>query len=88
MEDAALRETREDPGLAVGLTGLLGVYSAAGGMPTLCWPTPPRPIHDPAALRPQPEEVLEAGLLRVAEAAPLAFPHDPAILAAWQAAVD
>ena len=87
VEDAALRETREETGLAVRLTGLLGVYSAAG-RPHVVLAYAATAIDDPAALRPQPEEVLELAYFAPAETPPLAFPHDPAILAAWQAAAD
>jgi 8-oxo-dGTP diphosphatase len=87
LEDAALRETREETGLAVRLTRLLGVYSAAG-RPHVVVAYAGAPLGDPAALRPQPEEVLELAFFAPAETPPLAFPFDPAILAAWRAAAD
>ena len=80
LEEAALRETREETGLDVRIERLLGVYSSAGE----------RVIFVAYAGR------VTGGRIEVGAECqdvrffppdrlpPLAFPHDPAILRAWR----
>ena len=75
--DPALRETREETGLAVRLTGLLGVYRARPGGPTSCWPTPPRPSATPRPCAPNPKRCWGTGLLRARRGAPAGLPARP-----------
>ena len=81
VEDAAVRETREETGLHVRLTGLLGLYSGTG---------------QPVALAVYVAEVvcgvLSAGhdadgaaFFAVEDMPPLPFPHDYRILQDWKA---
>lgn len=81
VEDAAIREVEEETGAIVTIERLLGVYSTRG-----------EPVIFVAfagavtggILRPG-DEVLEARYFDPAALPDLAFPHDPAIVAAWRA---
>jgi ADP-ribose pyrophosphatase YjhB (NUDIX family) len=61
VADTAIREVREETGIDIELTGLVGVYSSprwhAGGNVSIVFAAIPRS----RALTPQPEEVIEAG---------------------------
>lgn len=80
VEDAAVREAREETGLAVTLGPLLGVWSSSGEPVVL--------LAYGAHVEDGSEPVAGDDLNRVAwwpisDLPPLAFPHDEAILAAW-----
>lgn len=85
LEEAAMREVREEIGLAVKLTGIVGVYSERGEPVVLVVysgdvlagdPTPDG--HEVSEVRRFPFEQLPDDL---------AFPHDRRVLADWKQAV-
>ncbi len=84
VERAAEREAREELGAAVRLTHLLGVYSEPDNPVVLIVYT--AELHDPAApFTPQAEEITALGWFALDALPPLAFAHDPQIVADWQA---
>jgi 8-oxo-dGTP diphosphatase len=85
VERAAEREVREELGLSARLTHLLGVYSEAGNPVVLIVYT--GEVND-AAVVVQAEEISAIGWFTPGDLPLLAFDHDPAIIADWQAFVE
>jgi len=81
VEDAAVREVREEVGLEVRLTQLLGLYSAAGH-PVVLAVYLAEPIGGTLVAG---EEVDRVGLFAPSELPDLAFDHDREIIRAWLA---
>jgi 8-oxo-dGTP diphosphatase len=79
VEDAAIREVREETGLDVRLNGLVGLYSRNGGAVVLA-------VYSAQAvggsLQAGPE-VHDVALFAPDELPPLPFPHDDQILRDW-----
>ena len=82
VEDAAAREVREETGLIVDVTRLLGVYSRAGD-PVVLAAYAADVVG--GALR-AGDEVSEVGLFDPDALPPLPFFHDATILADWRGA--
>lgn len=85
VERAAEREVREELGLSVRLTHLLGVYSETGNPVVLIVYTGEVPGDATPVI--QEEEISAVGYFRPDDLPPLAFAHDSAIIADWQAFV-
>ncbi len=85
VERAAEREVREELGVAVRLTHLLGVYSEPNNPVVLVVYT--GDIADDATATMQEAEISAVGYFRPDDLPPLAFPHDVTIIADWQAFV-
>jgi ADP-ribose pyrophosphatase YjhB (NUDIX family) len=85
LEEAAIREVLEELGVAVRLTGLVGVYSHRGEAVVLIVYAGTIEAGDP---RPDGHEVSEVRRFAV-DALPndLAFPHDRQVLADWKRAL-
>lgn len=81
VEDAAVREVREEVGLDVRLIGLLGLYSAAGH-PVVLAVYLAEPIGGRLAAGDESDDV---GLFSPDELPELAFDHDWEIIRAWLA---
>lgn len=80
VEDAAVREVREEVGLQVELGPLIGLYSATGETVVLA-------VYIAAAVSGQPvarDDLVEIGWFPPNGLPELAFPHDERIVAAWQ----
>ncbi len=81
VEEAAIREVREETGLEVKLDRLVGLYSRSGSPVVLA-------VYSASVvggtLAPGPE-VQEVGLFHPDEMPPLPFPHDEQILQDWRA---
>ncbi|GER85810.1 hypothetical protein KTAU_44440 [Thermogemmatispora aurantia] len=87
LEEAALREVKEETNLSVELLDLLGLYSRKGS-PHLLVAYRARPLAGSLdGLSPQPGEVSELALFRPEAVPELAFPFDYDILRDWQALV-
>lgn len=84
VERAAEREVHEELGLTVRLTHLLGVYSEPGNPVVLIVYTGACAAAAPVV---QADEVRAVGWFAPDDLPPLAFAHDPAIIADWQAFV-
>ena len=84
VERAAEREVREELGLPAHLTHLLGVYSEPGNPVVLIVYTGEMEDTEPTV---QAEEISAIGWFAPDDLPPLAFDHDPAIIADWQAFV-
>jgi ADP-ribose pyrophosphatase YjhB (NUDIX family) len=84
LEEAAAREVLEELGVAVRLTGLVGVYSERGGPVVLVVYAADIEAGEP---RPDGHEVSEVRRFAL-DALPegLAFPHDRRVLADWKRA--
>jgi len=81
VEDAAIREAREEVGLAVALGPLLGLYSRPGDTVVLAVYAALAASGDPVAA-----DDLDAVGWFAPDALPdLAFPHDARVLADWRA---
>jgi ADP-ribose pyrophosphatase YjhB (NUDIX family) len=85
VERAAEREVREELGLSVRLTHLLGVYSEPGNPVVLIVYTGEVGVDVMPTI--QEEEISAIGYFRPDDLPPLAFAHDKAIIADWQAFV-
>lgn len=84
VERAAEREVQEELGLPVRLTHLLGVYSEPGNPVVLIVYTGDMAGTEPTV---QADEISAIGWFAADALPPLAFDHDPAIVADWQAFV-
>ena len=80
VEDAAVREVREETGLDVRLTGLLGLYSKSSSTVVLAAYSAEVTGGD---LQPG-DEVRETALFDPDQLPPLPFPHDDQILSDWR----
>lgn len=85
MERAAEREVREELGMAVRLTHLLGVYSEPENPVVLVVYTGEVPSDSAPII--QESEISAIGYFLPDNLPPLAFAHDDAIIADWQAFV-
>jgi 8-oxo-dGTP diphosphatase len=85
LEEAAVREVLEELGVAVRLTGLVGVYSERGEAVVLIVYSGTIASGEP---RPDGREVSEVRRFALDALPPdLAFPHDRHVLADWKRAV-
>ncbi len=84
VEEAALREVKEETNLDVRLTGLLGVYSDNDN-PIILIVYRAEVSGDINQLQPQPEEVSELAFFSLADLPELAFPFDHSIFNHWAA---
>jgi 8-oxo-dGTP diphosphatase len=84
VEEAAVREAREETGLEVEIELLVGLFSEPGH-PVMVAAYVAREVG--GCLKPGPE-TLEAGFFSPDDLPPLAFPRDKSILARWQALRD
>jgi ADP-ribose pyrophosphatase YjhB (NUDIX family) len=82
VERAAEREVVEELGLSVRLTHLLGVYSEPDNPVVLIVYTGEMEGAEPTV---QADEISAVGWFAPDDLPPLAFDHDPAIIADWQA---
>ena len=80
LEDAAVRETKEETGLDVRIAALLGAYSRAGD-PVIFVAYAGRVADGRIEVGP---ECLEVRFFAPDALPPLAFPHDGAIVRAWE----
>jgi 8-oxo-dGTP diphosphatase len=85
VERAAEREVREELGLSVRLTHLLGVYSEPGNPVVLVVYT--GDVPGDATPTVQEDEISAVGYFRPDDLPPLAFAHDTAIIADWRSFV-
>lgn len=85
VERAAEREVREELGLPVTLTHLLGVYSEPGNPVVLIVYTGTVPERAEPVI--QEAEIAAIGYFAPDDLPPLAFDHDAQIIADWQAFV-
>ncbi|MSQ30878.1 MAG: NUDIX domain-containing protein [Dehalococcoidia bacterium] len=81
VEAAALREVREETGVAARLDGLLGVYSAPGEQVIFVAYAGTIVGGEPRA----GDEAIEVGLFAPDALPPLAFDHDDQIIERWRA---
>jgi ADP-ribose pyrophosphatase YjhB (NUDIX family) len=88
VEDAALREVKEEANLDVRLEGLLGVYSTTGRPHILIAYRASVTPEALSAMTPQPEEVSELAFFGPDAMPPLAFPGDYEIFADWRRATE
>ncbi len=80
VEEAAVREAREEAGVEVMITGLLGVFSEPGN------PVVFIAYEGTTESEPSPgPEAMAVGYFPPAALPPLAFEHDHVIIEAWQA---
>lgn len=79
VEDAAIREAREESGLTVTLGPLLGLYSSRGETVVLAVFPAEAVAGEPAA----GDDLERLGWFTPDALPPLAFPHDGDILSAW-----
>lgn len=80
LEDGALREAKEETGLDLRLTRLLGAWSAPGDRVVFI----AFAARSPSGKIVVGPECMDARFFALHELPPLAFPHDGAILKAWQ----
>jgi 8-oxo-dGTP diphosphatase len=80
VEDAALREVREETGVTVRLSRLLGVYSQPGSAVVFIAYAGTITDGEPVA----GDEALEVGMFAPDALPPLPFRHDDAVVAAWR----
>jgi ADP-ribose pyrophosphatase YjhB (NUDIX family) len=81
VENAAIREAKEESGLQVRLDRLLAVISAEGE-PVVLLAYAAEPL-DPTGEPVAGDDLLEVGWFGLEDLPPLAFPHDREILALW-----
>ncbi|MGH2532312.1 MAG: NUDIX domain-containing protein [Thermomicrobiales bacterium] len=80
VEDAAVRETREEVGLDIALGPLLGLYSRSGETVVLAVYLAATATGDPIAA----DDLDAVGWFPPDALPDLAFPHDTSIIAAWR----
>lgn len=85
LEEAAVREVREEIGVAVRLTGIVGVYSERGEPVVLVVYSGDVLAGDPTPDGHEVSEVRRFPLQRLPE--DLAFPHDRRVLSDWKHAL-
>jgi len=86
LEEAAIREVREELGVAVRLSGLVGVYSEPGNPVVLVVYGGVITSGEP---RPDGQEISEIRYFALTELPDdLAFPHDRKVLADWKRMVE
>jgi ADP-ribose pyrophosphatase YjhB (NUDIX family) len=85
LEEAAVREVLEEIGLAVRLTGVVGVYSEPGEPVVLIVYSGEIEAGEPMADEREVSEVRRFPLDRLPD--DLAFPHDRRVLADWKRAL-
>jgi 8-oxo-dGTP diphosphatase len=83
LEEAALREVKEETNLDVRLDGLIGLYSESGRPHILVAYRASVLNNDISAMAAQPEEVSEMAFFAPQEVPELAFPFDRQILQDW-----
>jgi ADP-ribose pyrophosphatase YjhB (NUDIX family) len=81
LEEAAAREVLEEMQFEVRITSLIGVYSAAGDPVILVAYAGERVAGEP---RPDGHESLEVRTFPLDALPPMAFSHDPRIIADWR----
>ncbi len=81
VEEAAVREVKEETGLDVEVTGLVGLYSRRGEVVVLAAYTAQ---HAGGTLSPG-DEVVEVAMFHPDDLPPLPFPHDDEIMRDWRA---
>lgn len=79
IEDAAVREAREEVGLAIALGPLLGLYSSTGETVALAVFTVTMVTGEAVAA----DDLVAVGWFTPDALPPLAFPHDNQIVADW-----
>jgi len=84
LEEAAIREVKEETNLNVRLDGLLGLYSENGNPHVLVAYRASIIHNDISPLAAQPEEMSELALFSMEEIPELAFPFDNEILSDWK----
>lgn len=84
VEDAALREVKEETNLDVQLEGLIGVYSTRGNSHILIAYHASIVANQASVLLPQHEEVSELAFFAWEELPRLAFAYDQQILHDWK----
>ena len=80
VEAAAVRETREEAGLAVRIDALLGVYSSSDNPVVFVAYAATAPAGEPVA----GDEAMEVAFFPLDSLPDLAFDHDGAIVADWR----
>ena len=88
LEDAAVREVKEETNLDVRLEGLLGLYSASGNPHILVAYRATILQGSLEDMQAEPEEVSELRFFAPGAVPPLAFPFDPRILRDWCSVTD
>jgi mutator protein MutT len=83
VEDAAVRETREEVGLEIRIDHLLGLYSRTGEAVALAVYVATAAEGDPEAS----DDLDAVGWFGVDELPPMAFDHDLEIVADWRASI-
>ena len=81
LEEAAVREAREEMGVDVALSGLVGVYSRRGE-PVVLVVYGGRIVD--GTVEPDGREVSEGRVFALDELPPMAFAHDDRIVADWR----
>jgi 8-oxo-dGTP diphosphatase len=84
LEDAAIREVKEETNLDVQLDALIGIYSQNGSPHVLIAYRASIVNNDISALAAQPEEMSELAFFSLGEIPELAFPFDNQILHDWK----
>ena len=84
LEEAALREVKEETNLDVQLDGLIGIYSERGDPHILIVYQASVSTDQVNSLTGQAEEVSELAFFPVEQLPPLAFPVDAQILQDWK----
>ncbi|HLH63888.1 MAG TPA: NUDIX hydrolase [Ktedonobacteraceae bacterium] len=84
LEDAAIREVKEETNLDMRLDALLGLYSEQGNPHVLVAYAASIINDDISAMAPQAEEISELAFFALDEIPELAFPFDTQILADWK----
>jgi ADP-ribose pyrophosphatase YjhB (NUDIX family) len=82
VEEAAVREMREETGLEVKIDQLIGLFSEAGHPVVVVAFS----AQEVGGVLKAGDEVLEVGFFSFDDLPPLAFPRDRLILARWQEA--
>jgi 8-oxo-dGTP diphosphatase len=84
VEEAAIREAKEETNLDIQLEGLIGIYSERGNMHVLVAYQASIINYQASAMAMQREEVSELAFFGLEELPPLAFSVDQRILQDWQ----